>query len=72
MGEFQPYPDHSGMSVSDLENAVGWFDRLLGFKLERRADMAGCRIAFVQSTPAGLYESAALPGSVSATAKATT
>lgn len=49
MEEIQLKADHLGMSVSDLEQAVEWFGRVLGFELERTAEMAGCRIAFVQN-----------------------
>jgi methylmalonyl-CoA/ethylmalonyl-CoA epimerase len=49
MKEVRLHADHLGMSVSDLEDSVEWFDRVLGFKLERRAEMAGCHIAFVQN-----------------------
>ena len=49
MEKMQIRANHVGMSVSDLEEAVEWFDRVLGFKLDRRAEMAGCQIAFIKN-----------------------
>jgi methylmalonyl-CoA/ethylmalonyl-CoA epimerase len=45
-------PHHFGMSVSDLDAAVDWFDRVLGFELDRREDFLaehGIHIAFVRN-----------------------
>jgi len=45
-------PHHFGMSVSDLDASIDWFDRVLGFELDRREDFLaehGIHIAFVRS-----------------------
>jgi catechol 2,3-dioxygenase-like lactoylglutathione lyase family enzyme len=45
-------PHHCGMSVSDLDEAVDWFERVLGFELDRREDFLaaqGVHIAFVRN-----------------------
>ena len=44
-------PLHCGISVSDLPQAIGWFERVLGFEFVREVDMGplGFKIAFVRS-----------------------
>jgi methylmalonyl-CoA/ethylmalonyl-CoA epimerase len=45
-------PHHFGMSVSDLDRAVDWFDKVLGFELDRKEDFLakfGVHIAFIKS-----------------------
>lgn len=45
-------PHHFGMSVSDLDAAVDWFEKVLGFALDRREDFLaahGVHIAFVKN-----------------------
>ncbi len=45
-------PHHCGISVSDLDDAVAWFGRVLGFELERKDDFLapqGVHIAFVRN-----------------------
>ena len=44
-------PLHCGISVSSLAEAVGWFERVLGFEFVREVDMGhlGFKIAFVRS-----------------------
>jgi len=51
MDEIQLRPYHCGISVSDLDSAVEWFDRVLGFKLDRKEDLSalGFQIAFVRN-----------------------
>ncbi|WP_254222038.1 VOC family protein [Burkholderia multivorans] len=43
-------PHHFGVSVPDLDAAVAWYDRMLGFTLERRLyiDKIPARVAFVR------------------------
>ena len=44
-------PLHCGISVSDLSQAVEWFERVLGFEFVREVDMGhlGFKIAFVRN-----------------------
>ena len=44
-------PLHCGISVSNLEEAIDWFERVLGFEFLRFEDMGhlGFKIAFVRS-----------------------
>jgi methylmalonyl-CoA/ethylmalonyl-CoA epimerase len=45
-------PHHCGMSVSNLDAAIEWFDRVLDFKLDRKEDFLaaqGVHIAFVRN-----------------------
>jgi methylmalonyl-CoA/ethylmalonyl-CoA epimerase len=44
-------PLHCGISVSNVAQAVDWFERILGFELVREVDMAhlGFKIAFVRN-----------------------
>jgi methylmalonyl-CoA/ethylmalonyl-CoA epimerase len=45
-------PHHFGMSVSDLDRAIDWFDKVLGFELDRKEDFLakfGVHIAFIKS-----------------------
>ncbi len=45
-------PHHFGMSVSDLDAAIDWFDKVLGFELDRKEDFLakfGVHIAFIKS-----------------------
>ncbi len=45
-------PHHFGMSVSDLDAAIEWFDKVLGFELDRKEDFLakfGVHIAFIKS-----------------------
>ena len=45
-------PHHFGMSVSDLDAAIDWFDKVLGFELDRKEDFLaahGIHIAFVKN-----------------------
>lgn len=45
-------PHHFGMSVSDLDAAIDWFEKVLGFELDRREDFLaahGVHIAFVKN-----------------------
>ncbi len=43
-------PHHLGISVPDLDSALDWYERMLGFQLESRValDAISARIAFVQ------------------------
>lgn len=43
-------PHHLGISVPDLEDAVAWYGRMLGFEVERRLDIdkIPARIAFLR------------------------
>lgn len=36
MSTFEFWYDHVGVSVPDLEQAIAWWERILGFSLERR------------------------------------
>jgi methylmalonyl-CoA/ethylmalonyl-CoA epimerase len=51
MNRIELRPLHCGISVSSLAEAVEWFERVLGFELDREADMGhlGFKIAFVRS-----------------------
>ena len=45
-------PHHFGMSVSDLDAAIDWFDSVLGFELDRKEDFLakfGVHVAFIKS-----------------------
>ncbi|MBC2667642.1 VOC family protein [Novosphingobium piscinae] len=47
MAEFSFH--HGGVSVPDLAAAIAWYDRVLGFALERRFTIApGCRAAMLR------------------------
>ena len=41
---------HAGISVPDLDAAIDWYQRVLGFELERRFDIeaAGAKAAFLE------------------------
>lgn len=50
MGGLLLRPHHCGLSVGDLDEAVEWFDRVLGFALEREDEFLrskGIRVAFL-------------------------
>jgi catechol 2,3-dioxygenase-like lactoylglutathione lyase family enzyme len=51
MSRIELRPLHCGISVSNLAQAVEWFERVLGFEFVREEDMGhlGFRIAFVRS-----------------------
>ena len=52
MENIEVLPHHCGMSVSDLDAAIDWFDKILGFKLDRREDFLahlGVHLAFVRN-----------------------
>ena len=52
MSTIQVLPHHFGMSVSDLDAAIDWFDKVLGFELDRKEDFLapqGINIAFVKN-----------------------
>lgn len=52
MDKIEVLPHHCGMSVGDLDAAIAWFDRVLGFRLDRREDFLadkGIHIAFVKN-----------------------
>jgi methylmalonyl-CoA/ethylmalonyl-CoA epimerase len=40
MSRLEFWVHHVGVSVPDLEASIGWYERVLGFKLERRATLA--------------------------------
>jgi methylmalonyl-CoA/ethylmalonyl-CoA epimerase len=45
-------PHHFGMSVSDLDGAIAWFAKVLGFELDRKEDFLakfGVNIAFIKN-----------------------
>ena len=45
-------PHHFGMSVSDLDGAIDWFNKVLGFELDRKEDFLaaqGVHIAFIKN-----------------------
>jgi methylmalonyl-CoA/ethylmalonyl-CoA epimerase len=45
-------PHHFGMSVGDLDEAIDWFARVLGFELDRKEDFLaphGVHIAFIKN-----------------------
>jgi len=50
MNEIELRPLHCGISVSDLSEAIAWFERVLGFEFDREVDMGhlGFKIAFVR------------------------
>lgn len=51
MNDVTVLPHHFGMSVSDLDAAIDWFDNVLGFELDRKEDFLakhGVHIAFVK------------------------
>lgn len=43
-------PHHVGISVPDIDAAIGWYQRMLGFELEQRAfiDIIPAQVAFVR------------------------
>lgn len=43
-------PHHVGISVPDIDAAIGWYQRMLGFELEMRAfiDIIPAEVAFVR------------------------
>jgi methylmalonyl-CoA/ethylmalonyl-CoA epimerase len=48
----QVLPHHFGMSVSDLDGAIDWFNKVLGFELDRKEDFLaaqGVHIAFIKN-----------------------
>ena len=50
MESIQVLPHHFGMSVGDLDAAIDWFDKVLGFELDREEDFLaahGVHIAFI-------------------------
>ena len=52
MENIQVRPHHFGLSVSGLDEAIDWFDKILGFKLDRKEDFLaahGVHIAFVKN-----------------------
>ena len=52
MTEITVHPHHFGMSVSDLDAAIDWFARVLGFELDRKEDFLakfGVHIAFMRN-----------------------
>jgi methylmalonyl-CoA/ethylmalonyl-CoA epimerase len=52
MTRIEVLPHHFGMSVSDLDAAIDWFDRVLGFELDRKEDFLaahGVHIAFIKN-----------------------
>jgi methylmalonyl-CoA/ethylmalonyl-CoA epimerase len=40
MAQFEFWHDHAGVSVPNLDEAVAWYQRVLGFQLERRVSIA--------------------------------
>ena len=52
MESIQVLPHHFGMSVGDLDAAIDWFDKVLGFELDRKEDFLaahGVHIAFIKN-----------------------
>ena len=52
METVQVTPHHFGMSVSDLDGAIVWFGKVLGFELDRKEDFLaahGVHIAFIKN-----------------------
>ena len=52
MAKIELLPYHCGLSVGDLDEAIAWFERVLGFELDRREDFLadqGIHIAFVRN-----------------------
>jgi methylmalonyl-CoA/ethylmalonyl-CoA epimerase len=52
MDKIDVLPHHFGMSVSDLDQAIAWFERVLAFELDRKEDFLaaqGVHIAFVRN-----------------------
>ena len=52
MNSISVLPHHFGLSVADLDAAVDWFVRVLGFELDRKEDFLakyGVHIAFVKN-----------------------
>lgn len=39
---------HGGVSVPDLEEAIGWYGDVLGFRLDRRFAVPGAEVAYVE------------------------
>ncbi len=48
---FEFWHHHGGVSVPDLDEAIAWWDRTLGFKLERRREIPSvpCEYAMVRN-----------------------
>ncbi len=66
--EQQPFRfHHCGVSVPDLETAIAWYCRVLGFTLEQRLeiDVIPAQIAFLRNGPLR-FELFEVPGSVPA------
>lgn len=38
---------HGGVSVPDLDEAISWYDEILGFALERRFEVPGAKAAYL-------------------------
>ncbi len=52
MKDIAVLPHHFGMSVSDLDAAIDWFRKVLGFELDRKEDFLaehGVHIAFIRN-----------------------
>jgi methylmalonyl-CoA/ethylmalonyl-CoA epimerase len=52
MNKIEVLPHHFGMSVGDLDASIDWFERVLGFELDRKEDFLaahGIHIAFVKN-----------------------
>ena len=51
MDKIQLLPHHCAMSVRDLDGAIGWFERVLGFELQKkeRFEPDGVDVAFVRN-----------------------
>ena len=51
MAELEFWHHHGGVSVPDLDEAIAWYDAMLGFKLERRAPIASvpCEMAMLRN-----------------------
>ncbi len=49
MADVQIRPHHCGISVSDLDGAVAWFEKVLDFTLDKTGELPGCRLAFVKN-----------------------
>ena len=51
MSDIKYKPLHIGISVSDIEGAVKWFEEILGFKLREKSEFTpmGFRVAFLDN-----------------------
>jgi len=51
MSDVRYKPLHVGISVSNLEKAIDWFDDILGFKLREKSEFTpmGFRVAFLDN-----------------------